>query len=62
VCVRVNGLESRGGKGGGGGEKWGEEGRGGGGGGGGVTQDWRKLHNEKLHDLQCSAYIIKVTN
>jgi hypothetical protein len=25
-----------------------------------VTVDWRKLHNEKLHDLYCSPLIIRV--
>jgi hypothetical protein len=25
-----------------------------------VTGEWRKLHNEKLHDLYCSANIIRI--
>ena len=25
-----------------------------------MTGDWRKLHNEKLHDLCCSSNIIRV--
>jgi hypothetical protein len=28
----------------------------------GCNTDWKKLHNEKLHDLHCSAYNIGVTN
>jgi hypothetical protein len=26
-----------------------------------VTEGWRKLHNEELHDLCCSTNIIQVT-
>jgi hypothetical protein len=25
-----------------------------------VTGGWRKLHNEELHELNCSRYIIRV--
>jgi hypothetical protein len=25
-----------------------------------VTGEWRKLHNEKLHDLYCSPSIVRV--
>ena len=25
-----------------------------------VTGDWRKLHNEELHDLYCSPNIVRV--
>ena len=25
-----------------------------------VTVEWRKLHNEELNDLYCSAYIVRV--
>jgi hypothetical protein len=27
-----------------------------------VTGEWRKLHNEGLHDMSCSTIIILVTN
>jgi hypothetical protein len=27
-----------------------------------VTQDWRRLHNEELHDLYCSTNIILAIN
>jgi hypothetical protein len=26
-----------------------------------VTGEWRKLHNEKLNDLYCSPYTVRVT-
>jgi hypothetical protein len=25
-----------------------------------VTGGWRKLHNEELHELNCSRYVIRV--
>jgi hypothetical protein len=25
-----------------------------------VTEEWRKLHNEELHDLYCSPNIVRV--